>query len=237
MDLNFTHPLGDGALARRMPGNDSLPPRAPGSAEEDGELQVNTHVYSRAAVTVIYAAVFAVGSLGNSITLYVLLTKRSVHKLQSTVHHHLVSLAVSDLLILLLSMPVELYNFIWFHYPWAFGHAGCRGYYFVRDSCSYATVLNICSLSVERYLAVCHPFKAKSIMSSSRTKKLIGATWLASAALAAPMLFIMGQKERHGQKICTPVVTPASLKTVLQVSAGGVDGGWMDGEMGKLLDR
>uniref|UniRef100_A0A3P8RWG0 Neurotensin receptor 1 n=1 Tax=Amphiprion percula TaxID=161767 RepID=A0A3P8RWG0_AMPPE len=143
--------------------------------------------------TVIYVALFAVGSLGNSITLYTLLTKKTLQNLQSTVHYHLASLAVSDLLILVLSMPIELYNFIWFHYPWVFGDAVCRGYYFLRDSCSYATALNIASLSVERYMAICHPFKAKSIMSRSRTKKLISAMWITSFALATPMLFIMGQ--------------------------------------------
>lgn len=212
MDFNLTLPLA---------GNDSLRPRLNSSAQEDEDLQVNTDLYSKVVVTLIYAAVFAVGALGNSITLYILLTKKSLQHLQSTVHYHLLSLAVSDLLILVVSMPVELYNFIWFHYPWVFGDAVCRGYYFLRDSCSYATVLNICSLSVERYLAVCHPFKAKSIVSSSRTKKLISATWITSFAFAAPMLFVMGQKVRQGEKICTAVVSPLSVKTVLQVGLGG----------------
>lgn len=232
MDFNLTLPHGDGALARRLPGNDSLLPQFNRSAEEDQDLQVNTDIYSKVVVTLVYAAVFAVGSLGNSITLYILLTQKSLRHLQSTVHFHLLSLAVSDLLILLMAMPVELYSFIWFHYPWALGDAGCRGYYFLRDSCSYATVLNICSLSVERYLATCHPFKAKSVMSGSRTKRLISATWLASFALAAPMLFIMGQKVRNGQKICTAVVAPVSVKSVLQVGGGarGCAGmGWVDG--------
>lgn len=244
MDFNFTLPLDEGALARRIPGNDSLLPQHNSSTGEDEDLRVNTDIYSKVVVTVLYAAVFAVGSLGNSITLYILLTKKSLHNLQSTVHYHLLSLAVSDLLILVLSMPVELYNFIWFHYPWVFGDAVCRGYYFLRDSCSYATVLNISSLSVERYLAVCHPFKAKSIMSGSRTKKLVSATWLASFAFSAPMLVIMGQKIRNGEKICTAVVSLVSVKTVLQVGAlietigplfMGRDG-WMEGWMDRWLD-
>lgn len=220
MDFNFTRSHSDGALARRIPGNESLLPHYNNTGEEDEDLEVNTDIYSKVIVTVIYAALFTVGLLGNSITLYILLTKKSLHNLQSAVHYHLVSLAVSDLLILVLSMPIELYNFIWFHYPWVFGDAACRGYYFLRDSCSYATVLNISSLSVERYLAICHPFKAKSIMSSSRTKKLLSVTWVTSFAFASPMLFIMGQKLRNGEKICTAVVSPVSVKIVLQVSVG-----------------
>lgn len=187
--------------------------------DSDSDLEVNTDVYSRVIVTVLYVILFLIGVVGNSVTLFTLLCGRSLQHLQSTVHYHLVSLAVSDLLILVLSMPIELYNFIWVHHPWVFGDAICRGYYFLRDSCSYATALNIASLSVERYLAICHPFKAKSIMSRSRTKKLISAMWFASFALATPMLFIMGQVRRQGENICTATVSQSSVKAVLQVNA------------------
>ncbi|XP_035236680.1 neurotensin receptor type 1 [Anguilla anguilla] len=183
------------------------------------DLDVNTDIYSKVVVTVIYIALFVIGCLGNSITLYTSLMKKSLQNLQSTVHYHLASLAVSDLLILVLCMPIELYNFIWVHHPWAFGEAVCKGYYFLRDGCSYATVLNIASLSVERYMAICHPFKAKSIMSRSRTKKLISGMWVASFLLATPMLFTMGQQNAGSEKICTSIVSPVTTKIVLQINA------------------
>ncbi|XP_051947928.1 neurotensin receptor type 1-like [Xyrauchen texanus] len=183
------------------------------------DLDVNTDIYSKVLVSVIYVLLFVVGCLGNSITLYTLVTKKSLQNLQCTVHYHLASLAISDLLILILCMPIELYNFIWVHHPWAFGEAVCKGYYFLRDGCSYATAFNIASLSVERFMAICHPFKAKSIMSRSRTKKLISAMWLASFLLATPMLFTMGQRVVDSEFICTTIVSSISAKTVLQVNA------------------
>lgn len=188
------------------------------STIQEANLDVNTDIYSKVLVTVIYVILFLVGCLGNSITLYTLLTKKSLQNLQSTVHYHLASLAISDLLILILSMPIELYNFIWVHHPWAFGEAVCKGYYFLRDGCSYATAFNITSLSVERYMAICHPFKAKSIMSRSRTKKLITGMWVASFLLATPMLFTMGQRLENSEKICTTIVSSVTTKTVIQVS-------------------
>lgn len=209
--------FGLSALAKRLFGNISVLENHTAKAGKE-ELDVNTDIYSKVIVTVIYVALFAVGSLGNSITLYTLLSKKSLQNLQSTVHYHLASLAVSDLLILIISMPIEIYNFIWVHHPWVFGDAVCRGYFFLRDSCSYATALNIASLSVERYMAICHPFKAKSIMSRSRTKKLISAMWLASFALSTPMLFIMGQTISKDEEICTTIVSHGTMKTVLQVS-------------------
>ncbi|KAM6163018.1 neurotensin receptor type 1 [Rhynchocyon petersi] len=189
------------------------------------DLDVHTDIYSKVLVTVVYLVLFVVGTVGNSVTAFTLARKKSLQSLQSTVHYHLGSLAISDLLILLLAMPVELYNFIWVHHPWAFGDAVCRGYYFLRDACTYATALNVASLSVERYLAICHPFKAKTLMSRSRTKKLISAVWLASGLLAVPMLFVMGQQNRSvdgqhpGGLVCTPVVDPATVKVAIQVNA------------------
>uniref|UniRef100_UPI003BEF4C68 Soluble cytochrome b562,Neurotensin receptor type 1 n=1 Tax=Homo sapiens TaxID=9606 RepID=UPI003BEF4C68 len=193
-------------------------------AAPSSELDVNTDIYSKVLVTAVYLALFVVGTVGNTVTAFTLARKKSLQSLQSTVHYHLGSLALSDLLTLLLAMPVELYNFIWVHHPWAFGDAGCRGYYFLRDACTYATALNVASLSVERYLALCHPFKAKTLMSRSRTKKFISAIWLASALLAVPMLFTMGEQNRSadgqhaGGLVCTPTIHTATVKVVIQVN-------------------
>ncbi|NXI67439.1 NTR1 protein, partial [Anseranas semipalmata] len=208
------HPSGYANASNR---SDLLPK---GPDEED--LDVNTDIYSKVMVTVIYLALFLVGTVGNSITAYTLVRKKSLQNLQSTVHYHLASLAFSDLLIFLLCMPIELYNFIWVHHPWAFGGAVCKGYYFLRDACTYATALNIASLSVERYMAICHPFKAKSIMSRSRTKKFISCIWIASFLLAIPMIFTMGEIYGKNQDpdslICTTIVDASTLKTVIQVN-------------------
>ncbi|XP_036915740.1 neurotensin receptor type 1 [Sturnira hondurensis] len=196
----------------------------PAGASSISDLDVDTDVYSKVLVTVVYLVLFAVGTVGNAVTTCTLARKKSLQNLQSTVHYHLGSLALSDLLTLLLAMPVELYNFIWVHHPWAFGDAGCRGYYFLRDACTYATALNVASLSVERYLAICHPFKAKTLMSRSRTKKLISAIWVAACLLAVPMLFVMGQQNRStdgqhpGGLVCTPVVGAPAIKVVIQVN-------------------
>uniref|UniRef100_A0A670ZDA2 Neurotensin receptor 1 n=1 Tax=Pseudonaja textilis TaxID=8673 RepID=A0A670ZDA2_PSETE len=193
----------------------SIPPN-----EED--LDVNTDIYSKVMVTIIYLVLFLLGTVGNSITAYTLVRKKSLQNLQSTVHYHLASLAFSDLLIFLLCMPIELYNFIWVHHPWAFGNDVCKGYYFLRDACTYATSLNIASLSVERYMAICHPFKAKSIMSRSRTKKFISCIWVASFLLAIPMILIMGEIYRIPQDpdslVCTQIVDDSTLKIAIQVN-------------------
>lgn len=191
-------------------------------------LDVDTNLSSKVFITVLYILIFLVGTIGNVLTIQLVLKKYSLQSLQGTVHYHLVSLALSDILILVISIPIELYNFIWFHYPWVFGDAVCRSYYFLRDICSYATVLNIASLSCERYLAICHPMKAKLIMSRMRTKKILSVIWISSILLALPMAFIMGVRYQNvtpegeldpSSLVCTSLVSTATLKIFIQVNA------------------
>ncbi|XP_044130031.1 neurotensin receptor type 1-like [Bufo gargarizans] len=190
-------------------------------------LGVDTNLSSKVFITVLYILIFLVGTIGNVLTIKLVLKKCSLQSLQGTVHYHLVSLALSDILILVISIPIELYNFIWFHYPWVFGDAVCRSYYFLRDICSYATVLNIASLSCERYLAICHPMKAKMIMSRRRTKKIISIIWVSSIVFALPMAFIMGVRYQNitpegepdpSSLVCTSLVSNATLKIFIQVN-------------------
>ncbi|XP_040286905.1 neurotensin receptor type 2 [Bufo bufo] len=190
-------------------------------------LGVDTNLSSKVFITVLYILIFLVGTIGNVLTIQLVLKKCSLQSLQGTVHYHLVSLALSDILILVISIPIELYNFIWFHYPWVFGDAVCRSYYFLRDICSYATVLNIASLSCERYLAICHPMKAKMIMSRRRTKKIISVIWVSSIVFALPMAFIMGVRYQNitpegepdpSSLVCTSLVSNATLKIFIQVN-------------------
>ncbi|KAI4878143.1 hypothetical protein NFI96_028401 [Prochilodus magdalenae] len=207
-------------LLRQAPWNETraLPLNGTSAGAQD-DLDVNTDLYSRVTVTVLYTLLFAVGFFGNSTVLYIFFQRKAVKCLQGAVHYHLASLAVSDLFVLVLCMPVELYNFIWIHHPWAFGEAACKGFYLVRDGCSYASSLNVASLSVERYVALCHPLRAKSVLSRGRTRRIILALWGASLLLASPMLVTMGETHVGEERICTTIVSSGAAKLVLQANA------------------
>ncbi|XP_072537175.1 neurotensin receptor type 1-like [Salminus brasiliensis] len=189
------------------------------SAGQQDDLDVNTDLYSRVTVTVLYALLFALGLFGNSTALFIFFRRRAVKHLQGAVHYHLASLAVSDLFVLVLCLPVELYNFIWIHHPWAFGEVACKSYYLLRDGCSYASSLSVASLSVERYVALCHPLRARSVLSPGRTRRVILALWATSLVLAAPMLVTMGETHVGEERICTTIVSSSAAKLVLQVNA------------------
>lgn len=142
-------------------------------------------------LTVLYSLILVLGIVGNSATIHVSQRLQRSGYLQKSVTDHMLSLACSDLLVLLIGMPVELYSAVWFPFLSSSGDASCRIYSFLFEACSYATVLNIASLSFERYLAICHPFRYKALSGRRSTALLLGA-WVCSALVALPLLVATG---------------------------------------------
>lgn len=142
-------------------------------------------------LTVLYCLILSLGVLGNSATIHVAQVLQRNGYLQRSVAEHMVSLACSDLLVLLIGLPVELYSAIWFPFLSRSGDAACRIYNFLFELCSYATILNVATLSLERYLAICHPFRYRALR-GGRTRRLLLAAWLCSALVALPLLVATG---------------------------------------------
>lgn len=167
-----------------------------------GELEPNYPV--KIFLTVFYSLILVMGIVGNSVTIRVTqLLKRNGY-LQKNVTDHMVSLACSDLLVLLIGMPVELYSAIWFPFTSASGNASCKIYNFLFEACSYATILNVATLSFERYVAICHPFRFKAL-GGKRTSALITFAWLVSVLVALPLLVATGTQGHIPVREDTPV--------------------------------
>uniref|UniRef100_A0A803WGL0 G protein-coupled receptor 39 n=1 Tax=Ficedula albicollis TaxID=59894 RepID=A0A803WGL0_FICAL len=143
-------------------------------------------------LALIYICIFVAGLLGNSITIKVTRILQRKGYLQKEVTDHMVSLACSDLLVILLGMPVEFFSAIWSPFSTPNGNLACKLYSFLFEACSYATVLHVATLSLERYVAVCHPFRFKALAGARAVKLLIAFVWGTSVLVALPLLFAMG---------------------------------------------
>ncbi|XP_040913416.1 G-protein coupled receptor 39 [Toxotes jaculatrix] len=166
------------------------------------ELEPNYPV--KIFLTVFYSLILVTGIVGNSVTVRVTQVLKQNGYLQKNVTDHMVSLACSDLLVLLIGMPVELYSAIWFPFTSASGNASCKIYNFLFEACSYATILNVATLSFERYVAICHPFRFKAL-GGKRTSTLITFAWLVSVLVALPLLVATGTQGHIPFLLDTPV--------------------------------
>ncbi|NXA26899.1 GPR39 protein, partial [Ibidorhyncha struthersii] len=140
----------------------------------------------------VYVCIFVAGILGNGITIKATRILQKKGYLQKEVTDHMVSLACSDLLVILLGMPMEFFSAIWSPFSTPNGNVACKLYCFLFEACSYATVLHVATLSFERYVAICHPFKFKAVSGPRTVKLLIALVWGTSVIVALPLLFAMG---------------------------------------------
>ncbi|PIK57668.1 putative growth hormone secretagogue receptor type 1-like isoform X2 [Apostichopus japonicus] len=132
----------------------------------------------------LLALILLIGIVGNFLAIVVIVKNRV---LQAS-SHYLLSLAVSDILLLVLTGPTEIAADA--HYwPWNYTRLLCRLRYFLIEACAFTTVLHIATFTIERYFVICHPMKAKSLVSASRTKKIICMIWITSFLFAFPIFF------------------------------------------------
>ncbi|KAM8953908.1 growth hormone secretagogue receptor type 1-like [Pelodytes ibericus] len=144
-------------------------------------------------VTIICISLFVLGITGNFITILVF---KRYKDMRSTVNMYLSSMAFSDILIFL-GMPSDLYR-IWKYKPYIFGDITCKFLVYVSETCTYCTILHITAVSVERYLAICFPLKAKTMITKKRVKLVIILLWVFALLTAGPILFLFGVEHPPG---------------------------------------
>lgn len=150
-------------------------------------------------MTFVYMCIFVTGFVGNISTCVVIARNRPMH---TATNYYLFSLAISDLCLLLAGVPQEVYQ-IWSKYPYVFGEVFCVLRGLMAETSANATVLTITSFTVERYLAICHPFLQHTMSKLSRAIRLILVVWVVSVVLATPMALQFGvQTNVHGLEYC-----------------------------------
>ncbi|XP_056368681.1 proteinase-activated receptor 4 [Oenanthe melanoleuca] len=148
-------------------------------------VPAGTRAQLGSAVTVrlipgLYSLVLALGLPANALALWALAT---AERRAATVF--LMNLASADLLLTAV-LPFKIsYYFLGNHWP--FGEALCRLTTALFYGNMYCSVLLLTCISVDRYLAVAHPFSSRSFRTPSLAAATCGAVWLCSAALTLPL--------------------------------------------------
>ncbi|NXC30104.1 PAR4 protein, partial [Campylorhamphus procurvoides] len=129
----------------------------------------------------LYSLVFLVGLPSNALALWVL--ARRAERLTSTVF--LMNLAAADLLLVLV-LPFKIsYYFLGNHWP--FGEGLCRLTTAFFYGNMYCSVLLLTCISLDRYLAVVHPFSSRPFRSPALASWTCAGVWLCSAVLPLPL--------------------------------------------------
>ncbi|KAJ1142264.1 hypothetical protein NDU88_008591 [Pleurodeles waltl] len=116
---------------------------------------------------------------GNSLLIVLILTQRS---LRNTSNFFLVSLFAADLLVGLVVMPPAMLNQLYGR--WVLEQPFCSIWHSFDVMCCSASILNLCAISLDRYLLILCPLQYKLRMGPCRALGLILAAW-SLAALAS----------------------------------------------------
>ncbi|VVC89936.1 unnamed protein product, partial [Leptidea sinapis] len=149
-------------------------------------------------ITIIYSLIFITGLFGNIFTCIIIIRNQNMH---TATNYYLFSLAISDLLLLVSGMPQEIYS-IWSKWPYVFGHTFCLIRGLAAETSTNASVLTITLFTIERYLAICHPFVSHKMSKLNRAIKHVILLWIASFGLALPQALQFGIRVYKGVTMC-----------------------------------
>ncbi|XP_010723369.1 proteinase-activated receptor 4 [Meleagris gallopavo] len=129
----------------------------------------------------LYSLVFLLGLPSNGLALWVLATR--TEKLTSTIF--LMNLAAADLLLITV-LPFKIFYYFLGN-NWPFGEGLCRVTTAFFYGNMYCSVLLLTCISVDRYLAVVHPFFSRSFRTPAFAAWTCAAVWLCAAVITLPL--------------------------------------------------
>ncbi|KAM9497463.1 5-hydroxytryptamine receptor 2C-like isoform 1-T1 [Salvelinus alpinus] len=107
-------------------------------------------------------------------------------KLQNATSFFLRSLAVADMLVGFLVMPVSLINIL-YDYLWPFPRPLCPIWIYLDVLFSTASIMHLCTISLDRYVGICNPIKHSRSNSLSKAKAKIALVWSISIVISMPI--------------------------------------------------
>lgn len=130
--------------------------------------------------TAFLILIMLVTFLGNFMVCLIVYLHR---RLRTVTNYFIVSLAVSDLLVSLLSVPFRIDQTV-HNGSWCLSSELCVTWILTDLVCAGASIYNLVAISVDRYIAIVHPFRYHSVMTTKVGWIVIGIVWAYSITWA-----------------------------------------------------
>ncbi|NP_001038208.1 5-hydroxytryptamine receptor 2B isoform X1 [Danio rerio] len=134
-----------------------------------------------AALLILLVIVPTIG--GNILVILAVSLER---KLQNATNFFLMSLAVADLLVGLLVMPIALVTVL-YNSTWPLADFLCPIWLFLDVLFSTASIMHLCAISLDRYIAIKKPIQHSQFKSRAKVLAKIALVWLISIGIAIPI--------------------------------------------------
>ncbi|ELT96793.1 hypothetical protein CAPTEDRAFT_124159 [Capitella teleta] len=164
-------------------------------SSENALLSTRLDAYT---VPVVFAAIFVVGVLGNGTLIYTVLRNRVM---RNSPNIFLVSLALGDLLLILVSVPFTATTFIF--NEWFYGAGMCKLNEFLQTVSLGVSVYTLTALSGDRFVAIVYPMRRHHGHSQKlKTLCIAGGIWVFSVVLGIIELVAARIESHFGFRAC-----------------------------------
>ena len=167
-----------------MMGNFSLGETSNSSLLSDA-MSDNASIAQKAFVGFTLGLLICLTLLGNGLVVAAVI---SVERLRSVANMFIVSLAIADITVAVLVMPVSLLQEVSPNLE--ISSIFCYFWISCDVTCCTASILHLCVISLDRYLAISSPFKYRKRMPRKRAAIMICAVWICSIAISFGPVFL-----------------------------------------------
>ncbi|XP_037551434.1 5-hydroxytryptamine receptor 1B [Nematolebias whitei] len=156
--------------------NDSFPPSAVDESTESLAFQIS--------LALLLSAITLATTLSNA---FVIATISQSKKLQTPANFLIASLAVTDLLVSILVMPIcVLYTVT---HTWTLGQVVCDIWLSSDITCCTASILHLCVIALDRYWAITDAVEYSKKRTPARAAGMVATAWVIAISISLPPLF------------------------------------------------
>ncbi|EDV26210.1 uncharacterized protein TRIADDRAFT_15472, partial [Trichoplax adhaerens] len=163
-------------------------------------------------LSTLYSIIFIMSAVGNSLVVvcYILDKRR---RMRIPMNILIVNLAICDLCVTLITMPVNFSRNITKR-NWVFGRIACHIFHGLPNAFVAASGFTAMIIAIERYRYICHPHKRK--ITARTTFWIIGVIWIAAILTALPIIASVNYYVLNGVQVCVHVFhANRSLRAIL----------------------
>uniref|UniRef100_A0A8C2ZTA3 Mu-type opioid receptor n=2 Tax=Cyclopterus lumpus TaxID=8103 RepID=A0A8C2ZTA3_CYCLU len=135
-------------------------------------------------ITALYSIVCVVGLVGNVLVMYIIVRYT---KMKTATNIYIFNLALADALVTT-TLPFQSVNYLMG--TWQFGDIVCKMVISIDYYNMFTSIFTLTTMSIDRYVAVCHPVKALDFRTPRNAKIVNVCNWILSSAIGLPVMFM-----------------------------------------------
>ncbi|XP_061537442.1 lysophosphatidic acid receptor 6a [Phycodurus eques] len=141
----------------------------------------------------VFSVVFVVGLITNVVAIYIFTCSL---KLRNETTTYMMNLVASDLLFVF-TLPLRVFYFI--NRSWPFGSVLCKVSVSLFYTNMYGSILFLTCISVDRFLAIVHPFRSRTLRTKRNAKLVCAGVWVLVLSGSLPTGFLLDttSRQRH----------------------------------------